>query len=64
MGQKVHPTGIRLGIVKDHTSVWFADKKNYSKYLLNDIEVREFLRKQLGGCVCVAHRDRAPCANS
>ena len=27
MGQKVHPTGIRLGIVKDHTSVWFADKK-------------------------------------
>ena len=47
MGQKVHPTGIRLGIVKDHTSVWFADKKNYPKYLLNDIEVREFLRKRL-----------------
>ncbi|MEC7419200.1 MAG: 30S ribosomal protein S3 [Pseudomonadota bacterium] len=47
MGQKVHPTGIRLGIVKDHASVWFADKKNYPKYLLNDIEVREFLRKRL-----------------
>jgi small subunit ribosomal protein S3 len=47
MGQKVHPTGIRLGIVKDHTSVWYADKKNYPEYLLNDLEVRDFLRKRL-----------------
>ncbi len=47
MGQKVHPTGIRLGIVKDHTSVWYADKKNYPDYLLNDLEVRDFLRKRL-----------------
>ena len=47
MGQKVHPTGIRLGIVKDHTSVWYADKKNYADYLLNDLEVRDFLRKRL-----------------
>ena len=47
MGQKVHPTGIRLGIVKDHTSVWYADKKTYPEYLLNDLKVREFLRKRL-----------------
>ncbi len=47
MGQKVHPTGIRLGIVKDHTSVWYADKKSYAGYLLNDLEVRDFLRKRL-----------------
>ena len=47
MGQKVHPTGIRLGIVKDHTSVWYADKKSYSNYLLNDLEVRDYLRKRL-----------------
>jgi small subunit ribosomal protein S3 len=47
MGQKVHPTGIRLGIVKDHTSVWYADKHNYAKYLLSDLEVRDFLRKRL-----------------
>ena len=47
MGQKVHPTGIRLGIVKEHTSVWYADKKNYPEYLLNDLEVREYLRKRL-----------------
>jgi small subunit ribosomal protein S3 len=47
MGQKVHPIGIRLGIVKDHTSVWFADKKNYSNYLLNDLQVRDYLRRRL-----------------
>ncbi len=47
MGQKVHPTGIRLGIVKEHTSVWYADKKKYPEYLLNDLEVREYLRKRL-----------------
>jgi len=47
MGQKVHPVGIRLGIVKDHTSVWYADKKNYPDYLLSDLEVRDFLRKRL-----------------
>ena len=47
MGQKVNPVGIRLGIVKDHTSVWYADKKNYSKYLLNDLEVRDYLRNRL-----------------
>ena len=47
MVQKVHPTGIRLGIVKDHTSVWFADKKHYAEYLLNDLEVRQYLRERL-----------------
>ena len=47
MGQKVHPNGIRLGIVKDHTSVWYADKKSYADYLLNDLQVRDFLRKRL-----------------
>ena len=47
MGQKVNPNGMRLGIVKSHTSVWYADKKTYSAYLLNDLEVRDFLRKRL-----------------
>ena len=47
MGQKVHPNGIRLGIVKQHTSMWYADRKNYSDYLLNDLQVRDFLRKRL-----------------
>ena len=47
MGQKVHPNGIRLGIVKEHTSMWYADRKNYSDYLLNDLQVRDFLRQRL-----------------
>lgn len=47
MGQKVHPTGIRLGIIKDWTSTWYADSKDYAKYLHTDLEVREFLRKRL-----------------
>ena len=47
MGQKVHPTGIRLGIVKDHNSVWYADSKNYSKQLITDLEVRDYIEKTL-----------------
>jgi len=47
MGQKVHPTGIRLGIVKDWTSKWYADSKNYADYLYTDISVREYLRNKL-----------------
>ena len=47
MGQKVHPIGMRLGIVKEHTSVWYADGKQYAEYLLNDLEVRDYLRTLL-----------------
>ena len=47
MGQKVHPTGIRLGIVKKHTSVWYAGGTNYAKYLLEDMEVRDMVKKKL-----------------
>ncbi|MCC5870947.1 MAG: 30S ribosomal protein S3 [Gammaproteobacteria bacterium] len=47
MGQKVNPVGFRLGIVKDHTSVWYADRKAYADNLLNDMQVRDFLRKRL-----------------
>ncbi|AHL74162.1 30S ribosomal protein S3 [Pseudomonas sp. KSR10] len=47
MGQKVHPTGIRLGIVKEHTSVWYADGRTYADYLLADLNVREYLQDKL-----------------
>jgi small subunit ribosomal protein S3 len=47
MGQKVHPIGIRLGIVKDWTSKWYADSKNYADQLNNDLAVRDFLKKKL-----------------
>lgn len=47
MGQKVNPTGIRLGIVKDWTSKWYADSREYADLLNRDLDVREFLRKKL-----------------
>jgi small subunit ribosomal protein S3 len=47
MGQKVNPTGIRLGIVKDWTSTWYAGTENYADYLNMDMGIREFLRKRL-----------------
>jgi small subunit ribosomal protein S3 len=47
MGQKVHPIGMRLGIVKDHTSIWYADGQNYADNLYADLKVREFLLKRL-----------------
>ncbi len=47
MGQKVHPYGIRLGIVKDWTSTWYVDTKQYADYLNLDLAVRDFLRKKL-----------------
>ncbi len=47
MGQKVHPNGMRLGIVKTHTSVWYAGQKDYADKLNSDLSVREFLRKEL-----------------
>jgi len=47
MGQKVHPIGIRLGIVKDWNSRWYADSKNFADLLNNDLAVRDFLKKKL-----------------
>ncbi len=47
MGQKVHPIGIRLGIIKDWTSKWYANSKDYADFLNKDIEVRSFLEKKL-----------------
>ena len=47
MGQKVNPVGLRLGIVKDHTSRWYADSKHYADVLNQDLEVRGFLKKKL-----------------
>ncbi len=47
MGQKVHPTGIRLGVVKDHNSIWYADNKTYAENLINDLQVREYILKKL-----------------
>ena len=47
MGQKVHPTGLRLGIVKDHTSIWYAEGPAYAEKLHEDLAVRDYIRKKL-----------------
>ena len=47
MGQKVHPTGIRLGISKPWVSTWYASSKDFSDQLFGDHKVRAFLTKEL-----------------
>ena len=47
MGQKVHPTGVRVGIIKDWNSKWYADSKNFADYLVEDQKIRKFLKKKL-----------------
>jgi small subunit ribosomal protein S3 len=47
MGQKVHPIGIRLGIVKDWSSIWYAEHRDYADQLNADLAVRDFVRKKL-----------------
>ena len=47
MGQKVNPHGIRVGVIKDWDSKWFADKKEFSENLVEDYKIREYLKKKL-----------------
>jgi small subunit ribosomal protein S3 len=46
MGQKVHPTGFRVGIIRDWDSRWFAER-DYQKFLHEDVKIRRFIRKEL-----------------
>ena len=47
MGQKVSPHGLRVGVIKDWGSKWYADKNNFADYLVEDNKVREFVKKKL-----------------
>jgi small subunit ribosomal protein S3 len=64
MGQKVHPTGIRLGIIKDWSSKWYADSKHYAEYLNTDLRVREFLHKKLAQASVSDIRIERPAKNA
>ena len=46
MGQKVNPKGYRVGVIKEWDSKWFADKKDFSDLLVEDVKIREFIKKQ------------------
>src|SRR6201986_404055 len=60
MGQKVNPLGIRLGITRDWTSKWYADKKQFPLLLITDFRVRQFLHKRLSeASVSRIHIERA-----
>lgn len=47
MGQKVNPHGLRVGIIKDWDTKWYADKKNFSDFLIEDYKIREFVKEKL-----------------
>lgn len=47
MGQKVNPHGLRVGIIKDWDSKWYANKRNFADYLVEDFRIREFVKKTL-----------------
>ena len=47
MGQKVNPIGLRLGITRGWDSIWFAKKKEYGKFLIEDYKIREFIKKNI-----------------
>jgi small subunit ribosomal protein S3 len=47
MGQKVNPHGLRVGVIKDWDSKWYAKKSDFAKYLVEDAKVREFVKKKL-----------------
>ena len=47
MGQKVNPHGLRVGVIKDWDSKWYAEGENFSDYLVEDYNIRKFLKKKL-----------------
>jgi len=47
LGQKVHPHGLRVGVIKDWDAKWYADNKDYSELLHEDLEVREHIKKKM-----------------
>ena len=47
MGQKMDPHGLRVGVIKDWSSKWYADSKNFADYLVEDNKIRKFIKKKL-----------------
>lgn len=47
MGQKTHPTGFRVGIIKPWTSTWYAKVKDYAEFVAEDAKIRKFIKKKL-----------------
>ncbi|PSO48558.1 MAG: 30S ribosomal protein S3 [Cyanobacteria bacterium SW_9_44_58] len=56
MGQKIHPTGFRLGVTKEHLSCWYADSKRYPELLQEDYQIRNYIDKTLNNAGISATR--------
>jgi small subunit ribosomal protein S3 len=64
MGQKVHPTGVRLGIIETHRSIWYADSKNYADTLVSDLKTRAYIRKKLANAFVSRIQIERPAKNA
>ncbi|MCK4608636.1 MAG: 30S ribosomal protein S3 [Gammaproteobacteria bacterium] len=64
MGQKVNPIGIRLGITRNEDSIWYANSKEYAKYLYSDIKVRAYLEEKLKGAAVSKIKIERPAKNA
>jgi small subunit ribosomal protein S3 len=64
MGQKSHPVGLRLGIVKDWSSKWYASHKDFAEYLNSDLKVRDYIRKKLAQASVSEVRIERPARNA
>jgi len=64
MGQKVNPIGIRLGIVREEDSVWYAGSKDYGNYLNTDLKVRSYLEKKLSNAAISRIKIERPAKNA
>ena len=64
MGQKINPIGFRLGVTKNWSSKWYANSKNFSAFLQNDIKVRDYLNKKLANAavskICLLYTSPSP----
>lgn len=63
MGHKVHPIGFRLGIIREHNSLWYASPRNYANYLVTDLDVRDYLFKRLKNASVARIRIERPSEN-
>ena len=57
MGQKVNPHGLRVGVIKEWDTRWYADKKTFSDFLVEDKQIRDFVKKELDNIIKAAGKN-------
>ena len=58
MGQKINPIGLRLGINRGWDSTWFAKKKDFGRYLIEDFKIRNYIKKNITKFRCIRNYNR------